>query len=721
MLNPIHPRNRRQRNLERLQAYVSGALASGVSKGRLKKRLLQSGWGSDVVSGVLPDTKPSLPAVIALIGLVVFFTGLAVFAGGPKLTGFFAAGGSEWEALTEINVNSSVQSVQHLVVFGNFKPQNCADGILVQTSGAPINFTTQFETVQNSQCVSAVASFNNIIYDPDSNGTLQATYKIYYGKIVQTVTFIPPTPENYQIVNGSAFAVRVALSLPAVAWLELDGVNKSMTGNGTVWWSEENQTFGNHTFMAHTQLASSEQRSITTQASAPVPVQVQSPPPIINITLVTPTPANQSTLTKKEFTANVTFSDIVYGPMLELISNRTGVPQYQNLSMTGGNKSWMRDVTNLNNGVYEFAIYANNTKSEPRTVTVNYQEPLAQQTKSATITQFSATSPESAESEVQITAVVKNSGQAEIKTVSGTASIYKGTELMAEVSLGSAGNITIGNSATLAGKWKPQTLGKYKATVVIKYDNEEAKEAASFSVGLANLEAARTSVFQTPDGKAEFLVELNNKWVEAIPVVAEFKIKFGGAVIETLKSEEISVPPNGAKAASVVWDPAGRDVKSLGAEITVTYSGKSITAVIEPAAKPPAVQQEVKAEAEQGQKQQEELKANSEQEKATSGLTGAFTAIKAADKKTAAVAIAVIAGLFGAIFYAVRMDLLPQLGKPKKPAGPWQQAAKTGGQQAAAQPGSKAALYKQWHDYYEAYYKKYYPQWYEYLKRSGKL
>jgi parallel beta-helix repeat protein len=121
------------------------------------------------------------------------------------LTGFFSvghpAGGVEWENKIAVTANSSQQDIIQHIVFGNNRPEICADGVRVETlDGQQVVFKTANEAYgEQGLCTETDVVFGNVIYQPPQaeqppsrnftlTGALAAqqqtiTYNIYYGKI----------------------------------------------------------------------------------------------------------------------------------------------------------------------------------------------------------------------------------------------------------------------------------------------------------------------------------------------------------------------------------------------------------------------------------------------------------------------------------------------------------------------------------------------------------
>lgn len=106
------------------------------------------------------------PLTLVLVLAICVFIVIFAFIIRPQITGAFAAGGKDWENRFEISVSSLEENVTVHIVFGQYKPINCSDGILVKTSSQVINYTILNSTYTNTTCNDTNIFFENIIYSP---------------------------------------------------------------------------------------------------------------------------------------------------------------------------------------------------------------------------------------------------------------------------------------------------------------------------------------------------------------------------------------------------------------------------------------------------------------------------------------------------------------------------------------------------------------------------
>ena len=191
----IAPQERKQ---AKLRSWINTAKKSGYSDSDLLRRLELVGWDKKEIAAALPARRPDLTFVLSILMSVMVF-GLLYY--GPAMLGAFAGiNGEAWENKIEIAISGAKQSDTEHLVFGTFRPVNCADGIYVEAfmnnSAIPINFATKNEIFENNFCKELDIEFENIGYAPNaergtSNETgfsaqpiILTTYLIYYGKII---------------------------------------------------------------------------------------------------------------------------------------------------------------------------------------------------------------------------------------------------------------------------------------------------------------------------------------------------------------------------------------------------------------------------------------------------------------------------------------------------------------------------------------------------------
>ena len=123
---------------------------------------------------------------VLVLAIIISVSIILVAGMKPAITGHFASAGAEWESRSIVEATNSEHSVATHVVFGNYKPQNCADGIYVETAdGQMISFRTENEIISEGACLEADVAFSNIGYPQQEQ---QITYLVYYGKIVEQAT-----------------------------------------------------------------------------------------------------------------------------------------------------------------------------------------------------------------------------------------------------------------------------------------------------------------------------------------------------------------------------------------------------------------------------------------------------------------------------------------------------------------------------------------------------
>ncbi len=723
VIEPVHSSGRRLRNLERLRAYVSGAKASGHSKSEVKRQLSQLGWQPQNIDAAWPadELNPKRHAFALLILLGVLLVVVLLIRQPASITGaFFSGGGAEWEFLSEVNATNAEQQVSASVPFGVFRPLVCTDGILLRHNNTNVSFATSDEVLTNGRCTSTTITFDNAIFDNATNVTSTATYQIYNGKVEQIAEFISPTPADGAQLNGTEISIWAVLALPGVTSLEWNSANETMIGNGTTWWSTKtNLTPGNYSAQVFTTGAHTEKRIFTIlapqqQEQNQTQNQTNQTPMTQSITFVSPTPANGSTATTNQLSFGVELAlPAGTNPMLRTIFGRdtSNNGTWTNYTMDGSAKSWTKNLI-LANGRYEIQAFEGNTSSEIRMFAVDYSPPLV---KSAALT-FAAQGPESIDGSVTFTATVKNTGNATIDSLAGKVNVFdKDNLLITAVNLSTASALGAGNSQSLTASWQAASVGRYKSTAVVKYDGKEEQATADFTVGAKTLEITKSNAIQSGD-EVEFLIGLKNKWIEDITATAEIKISKDGVALDSVKSEAVAVPAANEKAISVKWSSAGRDIKSLDSEITVTYGDKSASTKI--AAQKPA--EEVKA----SEEVQASAEAGQQAENKTTSITGALVAAVSGENKAAAILVIVVLGAaLGALFYFTKFR------PPEPPGGGEAQRTRSLApgmeeegpvkplQPQTAQPQQRAQTWDEYvKQYYEYYYPDYYKKWKEYTE-----
>ena len=93
--------------------------------------------------------------------VILLFLILSVGLWQPGITGAVIANDQEWETILELTVDNSIEIVQTEIVFGEYKPTNCADGIYIEKDGQEISFETENEVYESGVCISTDIIFNN--------------------------------------------------------------------------------------------------------------------------------------------------------------------------------------------------------------------------------------------------------------------------------------------------------------------------------------------------------------------------------------------------------------------------------------------------------------------------------------------------------------------------------------------------------------------------------
>ncbi|GEM_PF-5825714 len=179
------------------------------------------------------------------------------------------------------------------------------------------------------------------------------------------IEFIPPTPENLSYLSTSQLHVKVNASEPlAEALLELDGVNLSMSGSGTVWEAVASVADGWHVFRVWGRDEAgnwgvSEERQVFTDTTPP------------SVSLVPPTPADGSVLAQSYIPVNATALDASPVSLTLYLYGSSGLVA----SFTCSASPCFRNFTSLAPGVYQVNASAtdaagNHAASGTRTITL---------------------------------------------------------------------------------------------------------------------------------------------------------------------------------------------------------------------------------------------------------------------------------------------------------------------------------------------------------------
>ena len=142
----------------------------------------------------------------AIIGASILLFAIAVIILlGAHITGFAAL---SWENSKEISVNNTEKIITEHLVFGQYKPANCTDGILIEVKDDLIQ-TISFETSneiydEQNLCTETDVTFENIIYNENEVENLTfITYVIKWGKVeVQTPDLTEIEEENGAVIES---------------------------------------------------------------------------------------------------------------------------------------------------------------------------------------------------------------------------------------------------------------------------------------------------------------------------------------------------------------------------------------------------------------------------------------------------------------------------------------------------------------------------------------
>ena len=133
--------------------------------------------------------KPDMTFLLAVILSASFFA-LAYFE--PSILGAFA-GPSNWEHRTELAISNGQRDVSYEVVFENYKPANCAEGIKIEKTAnmqsSEVQFKTENEVYENGFCTKATAVWNNSEFGSTTEES--TVYTVYSGAIETPATPAP--------------------------------------------------------------------------------------------------------------------------------------------------------------------------------------------------------------------------------------------------------------------------------------------------------------------------------------------------------------------------------------------------------------------------------------------------------------------------------------------------------------------------------------------------
>ncbi len=133
--------------------------------------------------------------VADLVPIIVIFLALAlvttVFRPTAYIIGFPSMSGDEWEGMTELVVDTSQKIIVTHIVFDQYKTENCADNIHVESGNQTIPFSTDNVIMIDNLCTETDVIFDNIGYQelaPDQP-IMNFIYVVFFGKI-------GPIPKN---------------------------------------------------------------------------------------------------------------------------------------------------------------------------------------------------------------------------------------------------------------------------------------------------------------------------------------------------------------------------------------------------------------------------------------------------------------------------------------------------------------------------------------------
>ena len=236
--------------------------------------------------------------------LIIFnFTNLGLFAG-EDWTNY-------WENRMDMTSDSNEQNITTHVVFGDHKPDACADGILVTTGVTNISFSIINDVYDNAtgKCLETDVFFDNIIYQQYSGFE---------------ITFVQPTPEDGAVIYEDNFPVSVELSeaasLVLIEWTT-DNVtsNDIMSGSDVSWsFNLTDLILGDYAYKIYVNTTSG-----STYESLPRTVHITSPAPPTEIPEENATEAVPNETVSNETISNQTISNETISNDTEAVDNVT--------------------------------------------------------------------------------------------------------------------------------------------------------------------------------------------------------------------------------------------------------------------------------------------------------------------------------------------------------------------------------------------------------------
>jgi hypothetical protein len=99
---------------------------------------------------------------LGIVKIIFLISAILLLFYVSKVSGVFIS--PQWEHVDAITVDSTVQNVTYTVVFDQYKPENCEDGIYVSDGDIQIPFEIINFSYENGECLNATIMFNNTIY-----------------------------------------------------------------------------------------------------------------------------------------------------------------------------------------------------------------------------------------------------------------------------------------------------------------------------------------------------------------------------------------------------------------------------------------------------------------------------------------------------------------------------------------------------------------------------
>ncbi len=621
--------------------------------------------------------------VILLLIAVVAFVG---FERAP-ITGAYIIGNEYYSNIQNITAASDLQVVSIILGFlpENYRPistEDCKAAYITDGTNTIANHTVTINE-QGGVCNSVNITFENPNFG--NNETNETVFSVYFGKSLQRISFQQATPpDSAAITETNNITIVAGLALPGVATLVWNDITEPMTGNGTTWQAEKaNLDNGLYTFKVITEKVSSEERTVLINYTAVVPEQNQTDTNQTNgsatmpwIDFTAPTPENNSALSTNNLSITVNSSST---PTIEFNSSGT---LYTYAATEIESALWQKNFTNLTNGIYEYRAFNDNLSTETRFVMVNYtadSSSLAQSETAAAVQTASLqaellvdnTKPSK---EVTFKIAVKNTGNTNITSTSGTVDIFKGSDYIQTLDFSGTSALAPEESGQLTASWTAPEFDVFTANAKISWAGQSSEFSKSFTVGEPLIEVVKLSREQKQN-TAMLSAELANKWIEQINSVSvKYNIYNESVLLGTVDAGSQDIPAKSAGTFSAEFQ-AG-DIQGLKVEMAAGYGGKEIVQSLE-AAKTQSIVAETKPSA--------------EKKSAFSGITGAFSTIRETTGKnktaTSVVAFTLIAAFV--LLFAVKLPRdrkKAYISEYKRRAQAWWDYYKQAGGQTSQQP-----------------------------------